>query len=267
MNHTVPAEVSAQVRIVVDVIKSHLEPVLLAIHLYGSALHGGLKKYSDIDLLVTLSARPNETTRRALVLELLQHSAPPAESKSLRALEVTVVAREEVVPWRNPARRELQFGEWLRAAASAGHVEPPCLDPDLAILLTKVRQHSVPLAGPPAEDLFDPVPESDFLRVLAETTDLWHSPQDWEGDERNVVLTLARIWYSAATLTIAPKDAASRWALERLPSEHKSVLQEACNAYLGYKAEDLASRPVEVAKFIRFVKDRTNDLLASKNDA
>ncbi|WP_207104679.1 hypothetical protein, partial [Klebsiella pneumoniae] len=31
MNHTVPAEVSAQVRIVVDVIKSHLEPVLLAI--------------------------------------------------------------------------------------------------------------------------------------------------------------------------------------------------------------------------------------------
>ena len=102
MNHTVPAEVSAQVRIVVDVIKSHLEPVLLAIHLYGSALHGGLKKYSDIDLLVTLSARPNETTRRALVLELLQHSAPPAESKSLRALEVRLLRGKRLSPGATP---------------------------------------------------------------------------------------------------------------------------------------------------------------------
>ncbi|GEM_PF-6550602 len=44
---------------------------------------------------------------------------------------------------------------------------------------------------------------------------------DWQGDERNVVLALARIWFSAATGTIAPKDVAANWALERLPQEHR----------------------------------------------
>lgn len=267
MTHPVPEEASAQVSIAVDIIKSHLEPVLLAVHLYGSALHGGLKAYSDIDLLVTLAERPHEATRRALMFDLLRHSTPPAESEFLRALEVTVVVRDEVIPWRYPARRELQFGEWLRAATLAGNFEPPCVDPDLAILLTKVRRHSFPLIGLPAEDLFDPVPETDFLRVLAETTALWNSPQDWEGDERNVVLTLARVWYSAATREIAPKDAAARWALERLPSEHQTVLREACEAYLGHEPENLASRPIEVAKFVSFVKSRAIELLTSGNDA
>ena len=37
------------------VIERHLEPTLLAVHLYGSAVDGGLKPYSDIDLLVTVT--------------------------------------------------------------------------------------------------------------------------------------------------------------------------------------------------------------------
>ncbi len=37
--------------------RRHLEPTLLAVHLYGSAVDGGLKPYSDIDLLVTVSRK------------------------------------------------------------------------------------------------------------------------------------------------------------------------------------------------------------------
>ena len=48
-------------------------------------------------------------------------------------LELTVVARSEVVPWRYPARRELQFGEWLRHDILSGTFEPAVLDHDLAI--------------------------------------------------------------------------------------------------------------------------------------
>ncbi|WP_428838846.1 nucleotidyltransferase domain-containing protein, partial [Klebsiella pneumoniae] len=40
---------------------------LLAVHLYGSAVDGGLKPHSDIDLLVTVTVRLDETTRRALI--------------------------------------------------------------------------------------------------------------------------------------------------------------------------------------------------------
>ena len=68
------AEVSTQLSEVVGVIERHLEPTLLAVHLYGSS-DGGLKPHSDIDLLVTVTVRFDETTRRALINDLLKTSA------------------------------------------------------------------------------------------------------------------------------------------------------------------------------------------------
>ncbi len=258
MARTVPAEVSAEVSaqlsLAVQALQAHLHGKLVAVHLYGSALQGGLKPLSDIDLLVSVTQRLAEPVRRALMLDLLQHSAWPGESASLRALEVTVVVQGDVVPWRYPPRRELQFGEWLRADLLAGRFEPPCHDPDLAILLTQARQHSRPLMGPPADELWAPVPEVDLLRALAQTMQLWNAAPDWVGDERNVVLTLARVWYSAATGAIAPKEQAAQWALARLPAAHQAVLLEACEAYLGRGPDRLASRPAEMAEFVAFAK-------------
>jgi predicted nucleotidyltransferase len=68
MSDSVPAEISAQLSQARDVIERHLASTLLAVHLYGSALDGGLKPYSDIDLLVTVAARPDEAVRQALLL-------------------------------------------------------------------------------------------------------------------------------------------------------------------------------------------------------
>lgn len=70
MREVVIAEVSTQLSEVVGVIERHLEPTLLAVHLYGSAVDGGLKPHSDIDLLVTVTVRLDETTRRALINDL-----------------------------------------------------------------------------------------------------------------------------------------------------------------------------------------------------
>ncbi len=75
MREVVIAEVSTQLSEVVGVIERHLEPTLLAVHLYGSAVDGGLKPHSDIDLLVTVTVRLDETTRRALINDLLETSA------------------------------------------------------------------------------------------------------------------------------------------------------------------------------------------------
>ncbi len=221
------AEVSTQLSEVVGVIERHLEPTLLAVHLYGSAVDGGLKPHSDIDLLVTVTVRLDETTRRALINDLLETSASPGESEILRAVEVTIVVHDDIIPWRYPAKRELQFGEWQRNDILAGIFEPATIDIDLAILLTKAREHSVALVGPAAEELFDPVPEQDLFEALNETLTLWNSPPDWAGDERNVVLTLSRIWYSAVTGKIAPKDVAADWAMERLPAQYQPVILEA----------------------------------------
>ncbi len=117
------AEVSTQLSEVVGVIERHLEPTLLAVHLYGSAVDGGLKPHSDIDLLVTVTVRLDETTRRALINDLLETSAS-LESEILRAVEVTIVVHDDIIPWRYPAKRELQFGEWQRNDILAGIFEP-----------------------------------------------------------------------------------------------------------------------------------------------
>lgn len=89
--------------------------------------------------------------------DLLAHSAWPGSSDTLRALELTVVALGEIVPWRYPPRREMQFGEWLREDIEAGRFEPAMVDHDLAILITKLRRHSSALLGPAAAELFEEV--------------------------------------------------------------------------------------------------------------
>lgn len=258
---TFPDEAAPQISQACALVQNLLGSTVEAIHLYGSAVEGGLRPHSDIDLLVTVKVPLPESTRQALLTELLKVSSAPGRDGSRRPLEVTVISRDGVIPWHYPARRELQFGEWLRQDLQAGRFESPVLDPDLAILLTKARQHSVPLFGIPAADLFEPVPQTDFIRALADTVALWNSETDWEGDERNIVLTPARIWYSASTGNIAPKDVAATWALDRLPPEHHVVLTHARTAYLGEIDDSLAGCPAATGAFIRYVKTAIQGML------
>ncbi|MCV8399446.1 nucleotidyltransferase domain-containing protein, partial [Escherichia coli] len=72
MREAVTIEISNQLSEVLSVIERHLESTLLAVHLYGSAVDGGLKPYSDIDLLVTVAVKLDETTRRALLNDLME---------------------------------------------------------------------------------------------------------------------------------------------------------------------------------------------------
>jgi len=250
MHANVPSGLMAQLAHARSILERHLGDGLVAIHLFGSALLGGLKPSSDIDLLVTVSQPPDDETRNALMADLLSASAPPASDDAMRPLEVTVLALGCVRPWRHPARREMQFGEWLRADIQAGRFEAPTVDHDLAILLRKVGLHGVSLRGPEPFDVFDPIPDGDIARALQETIAQWNAPEDWEGEERNIVLALARIWYTAVTGRIASKDEAADWLLSQLPAPHRIVLEKARAAYRGEADDDLAQHPDEVSAFI-----------------
>lgn len=261
MNRSIPADISIQTLQALSIIEHHIGSMVLAVHLYGSAIDGGLKPYSDIDLLVTITAPLSEQVRQAMFTDFLNSSAFPGKNKTLRALEVTIVVYSEVVPWRYPARRELQFGEWLRQDILAGSIIPATADADLAILITQARQHSIALVGPVAEHFFEPIPKSDLCNALAHTLTIWNSQQDWAGDERNVVLTLCRIWYSASTGKIAPKDIAANWAMKHSPTQYQSVLLNARQAYLGEEEDILSALPEQVADFINFAKGNAIKLL------
>ncbi|PZX26181.1 Streptomycin 3''-adenylyltransferase [Cupriavidus phytorum] len=259
---SLPAGIAQQVRLAQAVIARHLAGTLLGVHLFGSALDGGLRPHSDIDLLVTTRNVPGDAARQALLRDLLEVSAPPGSGAPWRPLEVTVVAHGEVVPWRYPATRELQFGEWLRQDIEAGVFADRMPDHDLAILLTQVRQHGVALLGPPATACFEPVPRQDFIAALADTVAQWRTESDWAGDERNVVLAMARIWYSAATGRIAPKDVAAAWALERVPDSHRPLLAAARAAYLAGGPDDPVLRGGAVAAFMQYARTAVRTLRA-----
>lgn len=207
-----------------------LGDAMLAAYLYGSAVTDGLRPHSDVDLLIVVKCRLPEETRDALTSELLRVSAASGEANG-RPLEVTLVVQSDVKPWRYPPRCEFQFGEWLRPDLEAGAIPQPGTDPDLAILLTTLRQHSQTLYGPAAVEMFDPVPHGDLLEAVTDM--LPHLVAGWSDDVTNALLTLSRMWATAVTGEIMAKHAAAAWAIERLPDPHGRVLLLASDDYIG----------------------------------
>ncbi|MFH8289059.1 aminoglycoside adenylyltransferase family protein [Streptomyces sp. NPDC018059] len=201
---------------------------VIGAYLHGSAVFGGLKPASDVDVLVLSRLSMNERQRRDLLGGLLGISG--ARNKA-RPVELIVVVQSEVRPWRSPATCDFLYGEWLRPEYEAGKVPRPEPMPDLALLITMVLAGDRPLTGPRPAQVLDPVPHSDLIR--ASVAGIPGLLDDLEGDTRNVLLTLARIWTTLATGHIRSKDAAADWALAQLPPEHRPVLEHARHLYLN----------------------------------
>ncbi|WP_223006803.1 aminoglycoside adenylyltransferase family protein [Streptomyces roseirectus] len=204
---------------------------LLGAYLHGSAVLGGLRPDSDIDVLGVVRRSLTERQRRALLRELL----PLSGQGGYRYVELTVVVQDDVRPWRYPPVCDFLYGDWLRGDFERGVLPAREVSPDLAPLLTMVLQGDAPLLGPPPAALLDPVPHADLLRGI--TAGIPELLADLDHDTRNVLLTLARIWTTLSTGEVRAKDEAAGWALERLPTERRAVLARAREAYLGGTGE------------------------------
>lgn len=213
----------------VEAIETTLDGVE-GIVLHGSAVLGGLRPTSDLDLLAVVAERPEHHRKRLLAERVMRLSG---DSGALRGAELTLVSAREVRPWRFPATRELQYGEWLRGDLEGGDESSleRVVDPDLAILLTIARTHGRALTGPPPMQLLDAIPSEDVIDATRACV-----PEVLDGldqDARNGLLTLARAWATVATGKILPKDDAAEWAASRLDSRDAGVLRHASALYLA----------------------------------
>lgn len=250
-----------QVQRVVAAIEELLPEITLGAYLYGSAvLGGGLRPDSDLDVLAVLQRRTSREEKVALAGSLLAFSGRRTESGRWRHVELTLVVHSEVRPWRYPPMMDFQYGDWLRDRFESGNVEPwpTRVNPDLATLIAMVVLANRPLLGPAATDLLDPVPAADLRKAA---TDGIESLRDnLASDTRNVLLTFARIWSTAATGTIRSKDAAADWALERLPDQHRPVLARARAGYLGREQETWPPAvSAEAAAHVDYVVSKIRD--------
>lgn len=248
VNIEIPDEAKRAQSVVEDV----LGDSIIGIYLFGSAVVGGLKRDSDIDILVAVTNPPTFEQRKSLVAQLMSVSGAIGNPQAIRPLELTVITVSDVVPWQFPPRAEFVFGEWLREKFEAGSVPEPVRDPDLAIVLKKVNDSSLPLYGSCAEKVFEPVPMIDIRRAIRDS--LPSLVAEAAGDERNVVLTLSRMWLTAATGDIAQKDAAAEWAGKQAPAHHGVILEYAREGYLGI-IEDRWGKQEGFEAFVSYMKN------------
>lgn len=219
---------------VVRLVREVLGTNVIGLYLHGSAVLGGLRPLSDIDVFGVSIRTLTLEERRVLVDRIMPISG--SRSPGGRPVELTVAVQSEVRPWRYPPQADFQYGEWLRSEYERGELPMATPSPDIAPLITMVLAGDRALFGPPPAEVLDPVPHDDLLHAILDG--IPGVLADLDSDTRNVILTLARIWTTVATGTIRSKDAAADWALARLPDEHRPVLSHARAIYLGQEEED-----------------------------
>ncbi|MBB0246374.1 DUF4111 domain-containing protein [Streptomyces alkaliphilus] len=229
---------------------------VVGLYLYGSAVTGGLRPDSDVDLLL-LTHRSLTAAERADLVRLLLgisgwrgHARRFPDAVHRRPVELTGIVVGDGAPSRSEwPRRDFLYGEWLREELVAGRTPGPADDPDLVILLATAHAAHRVLHGPPLDDLLAP-PPPDRLRAasLAVIPDLLAGI---EGDERNVLLTLARILVTLETRRIVPKDVAAGAVAPTLRGSERELLERARAGYLGIATDrwaDLAPGAVALAR-------------------
>lgn len=242
------------------IIKEVLEDQLVGVYLYGSAVTGGLRPNSDVDILVLTNSSLSEHTRSQLADCLMQISGRPGESTGIRPLEITVVNQKDVVPWHFPPRFEFMYGEWLRKQLEKGDIPGATVDPDLALLLAQAERNSITLFGAGVEETLEPIPWIDIQRAMRDS--LPGLIASVQGDERNVILTLARMWYTASTSEFSSKYDAADWAIPKLPVEHTALLDQARKAYLGEVVDCWEGKEKELASLVDHLKRSIETLLS-----
>lgn len=225
-----------QVEALLCAVRDVLGEGLVGAYMHGSAVLDGFRPRSDIDVLVVSAHRTSRAQKQHLVDRLLAISSSP-EAGLPRPLELTIVVQSEIRPWHYPPAFDFQYGEWWRDEFERGDIEPwpSRTNPDVASLVAMVLLGDWALYGPPPAQVFDPVPEADYLD--AAVSGIQPLLGDLDSDTRNVVLTLARIWNAVSTRSVPSKDGAAAWAIARLPAAHRPVLARARAIYRGEEEE------------------------------
>jgi predicted nucleotidyltransferase len=260
-------EMQQQLKDSLKLLKIILGADLLGVYLYGSALVGGLQKYSDIDLLVVANRMMTVEEKRKLISNLLQISGVYMKSSKL-PVEMTIVEKAAINPWKYPPHFDFQYGDWLRESFESGVIEPWSTYemPDLALIITQALLKSQTLWGLEPEQLLTPVPYHDFIKAML--NDLNRLATDLEHDTRNVLLTYARIWSTLETNAIRSKPAAADWVMNHLPAIYQPVIKRAKLICTGVENEYWNDIEMLIRPCANFMINRINaqTLLVDFND-
>lgn len=249
-------ELPRQITQVISIAENLFPDQILGMYLYGSATIGSLHPDSDIDILVIINQEMTVSVREDLTKQLLSVFGSVGCIEK-RPLEVTVIKQKDIVPFQFPPKCEYMYGEWLREEIEKGNIPQSCYDPDITILLWQARKYSMTLRGVESEKLIPMIPFHEIRKAIQFS--LPGLISSFKGDERNVLLTLSRMWFTLETEEITTKDIAAAWALSRLPVEFSPLLTTAKEAYLGNVQDNWQGIENETAALIEFMKMKIDE--------
>lgn len=244
---------SKQIECVCSVIEELFVGHILAVYLYGSSVLGGLKRNSDIDIFVITDEKITDIARIKLTEKLLFLSGT-VNQKDKRPLEITIVNYQDIILQKFPPKYEYMYGEWLREEIELGMIPQPNYDADLIILLWQVRKYSIILKGESALKLIPVISDNQIKKAIQ--TSLPNLLKGIIGDERNALLTLARMWYTLENHDICAKNIAAEWVLEKLPKNFKPLMELAIKGYLGECKDNWNDKKSEIFLLVDFLKNK-----------
>lgn len=204
---------------------------LCGAYLVGSFAVGDADRHSDVDFLVVTERQISEAEEAALqTLHGRLHDLPAAWAQHLEGSYVPKHALRRVDPDRKPF---LFLDNGARELTWDGHC-------NTAVVRWSLREHGIPLCGPAAERLVDPV-AADALRAeawsrLQETAAWAHELADRRRDDAlafsrwtqpYLVLSCCRMLHTLANGTIVSKQTAGTWALATLDSRWHPLIRAA----------------------------------------
>ena len=241
---TDPDAESIYLRSARDRLHDALGPGLVGVYAGGSwALGDYLPGRSDLDLAVVVD-RPVSKARAAAVVSRLRHESLPCPA---RLLELVAYLDETARSGSATADFELNVNTGARVPLavqsrdSPGEVAHHWFPIDRSVL----SQAGVALLGPPAAEVFAPIPRAELLPVVADSV-AWQRRHGGSGD---AVLNACRALRYANEGRWASKPAAGRWAAERALAPTGLVTQA-----LQARTEGTALDLVGAASFLRSVE-------------
>lgn len=227
---------------------------VIGAYLYGSATTTGLRPDSDIDLLIVTRRSLIDSERTALASLLLSlsgwkgHALRFPDAADRRPVELTSLVLGDLHPLTDAPPCDFQYGEWIREHLLDGVLPQPAPDPEVLVLLATAHSSHTSLRGPVLDKLVDPVPAELLRQALRAIVP--EVIRNLVGDERNALLTLARIVVTMETGQIVPKDAAAQALAQRLAGHDRELLEYARAGYLGLVRDgwrEESSRALRVA--------------------
>jgi len=233
------AEASGRLRAV-------LGDALVGVYAGGSyALGDYLPGRSDLDVAVVVH-EPLAAELRSAVVERVHHESLPCPARLLELVVYRLATTRSGTP-SSDFELNLNTGAGVAPRAQTG------ADGELgahwfAIDRSVLAQAGLALRGPPAQDVFAPIPRAALLPVLAESV-RWHRYR--RAEPSDAVLNACRAMRFADEGWWSSKPAAGRWAVE-----HGLAPEELIAGAIRARSETVQLDPGAVAELLRTAKAR-----------